>query len=269
MLALAAAMGVLVGVTLGSLGGGGSILAVPALVYVLGQDVHAATTGSLVIVSISALTGMVAHARNGRVRVRAGLMFGALGIAGSLLGSRLSVTVAPAVLLTAFAALLLVAAAAMTLQRRRGKRAAVSDGPGAQAQSASAPPRRPRLRAGVTLLLAATGVGLLTGFFGVGGGFVVVPALVVILGFPMHLAVGTSLLVMVINSGVALLARLDHGVELDWPVLAAFTLAAVFGSLLGSRVAARVRADRLSFAFTCLLVVVAAYTAARSIPELF
>ena len=241
----------------------------PALVYVLGQDAHAATTGSLVIVSISALTGMVAHLRNGRVRVGPGLTFGALGIAGSLVGSRLSATVEPAVLLTGFAGLMLVAAAAMTRAGASHSAPRSLHGPGAQARAVSAPPRRSRLRAGVTLILAASGVGLLTGFFGVGGGFVVVPALVVILGFPMHLAVGTSLLVMVINSGVALLARLGHGVELDGPVLAVFTLAAVLGSLIGSRVAARVRPDRLSFAFTCLLVVVAAYTAARSVPALF
>ncbi len=271
MLALAAAMGVLVGITLGALGGGGSILAVPALVYVLGQDAHAATTGSLVIVGISALTGMIAHARAGRVRVGPGLTFGALGVVGSLVGSRLSATVAPAVLLTGFAGLMLVAAAAMTARRHQAQteRLELSDGPGARARAHTMTPHRSRLRAVVTLVLAATGVGLLTGFFGVGGGFVVVPALVVLLGFPMHLAVGTSLLVMVINSGVALVARLGQGVELDWPVLAAFTVAAVVGSLLGSLVASRVRPERLSFAFTCLLVVVAAYTAVRSIPALF
>ena len=97
--------GLLIGLSLGALGGGGSILTVPALVYVLGQSPVAATTGSLVIVGITALAGMVAHARAGRVRVGQGLLFGVLGVAGSWYGSRLSASVAPAVLLAAFSVL--------------------------------------------------------------------------------------------------------------------------------------------------------------------
>jgi uncharacterized membrane protein YfcA len=116
---------------------------------------------------------------------------------------------------------------------------------------------------------AASVVGLLTGFFGVGGGFVIVPALVLALGFPMPVAVGTSLLVIAINSAVALLTRLGGGVHLDWGLLAAFTAAAIAGSFAGSRIASRVDPRRLTLAFVVLLVAVAAYTAARSVPHVF
>ncbi len=111
-------------------------------------------------------------------------------------------------------------------------------------------------------------VGLLTGFFGVGGGFVIVPALVLALGFDMPVAVGTSLLVISVNSVSALAARLGGHVQLDWSLLATFTAAAIVGSIVGNRVASRIDAVKLTLAFTGLLVVVACYTAARAIPHL-
>jgi uncharacterized protein len=278
VIAVAVPIGLLIGLSLGALGGGGSILTVPALVYLLHQSPHAATTGSLLVVGITALAGTAAHLREGRVRLGAGAVFGLLGVAGSYLGTRLSTRLDPHVLLSAFAGLMLVAAAAMGRRRpdphgtpqptaRRG----ADEASGAVAILANpAPSTRPRLDgAGLArLLAAATGVGLLTGFFGVGGGFVIVPALVLVLGFPMPAAVGTSLLVIAINSATALAARLGSPVHLDWPLLAAFTAAAIAGSLAGNRVASRVQPDRLIRAFIVLLVLVAAYTAARSIPHL-
>ena len=118
------------------------------------------------------------------------------------------------------------------------------------------------------MVLTATVVGLLTGFFGVGGGFVVVPALVLVLGFAMPVAVGTSLLVISINSASALIARLGHGLALDWALIGSFTAAAIIGSLLGGRVTSRVQPRLLAQGFALLLVAVALYTAARSIPQL-
>jgi len=118
------------------------------------------------------------------------------------------------------------------------------------------------------VLVTATAVGLLTGFFGVGGGFAVVPALVIALGFAMPVAVGTSLLVIVVNSASALLARAGQGIHPDWVLLGTFSLAAIVGSVLGGRVASRVAPRTLSRAFTALLVLVALYTAARSVPQL-
>ncbi len=123
-------------------------------------------------------------------------------------------------------------------------------------------------RQDLKIITAATAVGLLTGFFGVGGGFVIVPALVLALGFDMPAAVGTSLLVIAINSAAALAARLGSHAHLDWPLLAVFTLAALAGTLAGNRIAFRVDASRLTAAFTVLLVAVVAYSLCRSVPGL-
>ena len=304
MLAIAVPAGLLIGLSLGALGGGGSILTVPALVYLLHQQPHAATTGSLLIVGITALAGMTAHQRAGRVRIAQGITFGVLGVAGSYAGTRLSASIKPDLLLTLFAGLMLVAAAAMLLRRRAaaGDRvrapetdpapaavapggAAIASGRGKSVavtldRSASAAPpqagtgswrrlRRPHApRQSLKIVAAATGVGLLTGFFGVGGGFVIVPALVLALGFEMPVAVGTSLLVIAINSAAAFAARLGSHVHLNWPLLAVFTLAALAGTLAGNRIASRVDAARLTVAFTMLLIAVAVYTLCRSVPGL-
>jgi uncharacterized membrane protein YfcA len=267
MLAVALPIGLLIGLSLGALGGGGSILTVPALVYLLGQDPRAATTGSLLIVGVTALAGMAAHHRAGRVRVVQGLVFGVLGIAGAYVGSRLSATVAPAVLLAAFSVLMLVVAAMMVVRRRAAAgevEVSSLDGPVLQLRPTFVCDCPQVLK----VVAVASAVGLLTGFFGVGGGFVVVPALVLALGFTMPAAVGTSLLVIAINSTSALLSRMGTGVHLDWALIGVFTLAAIVGSVLGGRLATRVRPERLTAAFTVLLVVVALYTAVRSLPQL-
>ncbi len=296
--------GLLIGLSLGALGGGGSILTVPALVYLLHQRPHAATTASLLIVGITALAGMAAHWRAGRVRAIQGITFGVLGVAGSYAGSRLSASIHPDLLLTLFAGLMLVAAAAMLRRRRRpaerpmpaataaasgslppgtssehtiipasaGKARTVTvDRPVPPASARQTEARRsgtPAARRALKVTAAATAVGLLTGFFGVGGGFVIVPALVLALGFDMPTAVGTSLLVISINSAAALGARLGGGVHLDWQLTGVFTLAALAGTLAGNRVASRVSASRHAAAFTVLLIAVAAYTLSRSLPAL-
>ncbi len=258
-------MGLLVGLSLGTLGAGGSILTIPALIYLLGQGPRAAAMGSLVIVATTSLVGMIPHLRHGRVRVTQGIVFGLLGVVGSVLGSHLSAAVSGPALLSAFAGLLFVVA---WLMMRRA-RSSVPGGAGDQ-------PDRPaglrwllsHPRELARLLGAATGVGLLTGFFGVGGGFAVVPALVLVLGLSMPTAVGTSLIVIAVNSLTAMGSRLGLGIELDWAVIGGFSVFAVVGSLLGARVARRVDPRRLTLAFVVLLVIVAAYTAAVNVPQL-
>jgi len=272
LLALAVPLGVVVGITVGALGGGGSILTVPALVYALGQDPRTATTASLIIVGVTTLIGMVPHARAGRVRLGQGVVFGLLGVGGAYLGSLLSASVDPDVLLVAFAGLMFVVAGVMTRRRRSAARAEAA-GRG-QPEARTSPmltlrPFRCDCRAVGTLLLTATAVGLLTGFFGVGGGFAVVPALVLVLRLPMPVAVGTSLVVITINSASALVSRLGQDVTLDWALIGSFTVAAVVGSLVGARITSRVSPARLNLAFTILLVAVAVYTAASSILRLF
>lgn len=262
---LAVAAGLVIGVVVGALGGGGAILAVPVLVYLLGEDPRQATTSSLVVVGSSALVGMVGHLRAGRVRVADGLVFGVLGVAGAWLGSLAATGIDPALLMAAFAALLAVVAGTMVGRALRGR----GDGAVEPRPVLQRHPLRvhwPRLAG---LVVAATVVGLLTGFFGVGGGFMIVPALVLVLGFGMKPAVGTSLLVIVVNSAAALAARLGTGVELDVPLVAVFTAAAVVGSILGGRVTNAVEPRTLNIAFAALLVAVAAYTTWQSIPSLF
>jgi uncharacterized membrane protein YfcA len=304
-------LGFLIGLSLGTLGGGGSILAVPALVYGAGEAAHAATTTSLVVVGSTALVGMVGHFRAGRVRLWAGLGFGLVGIGGSFIGSALNRHIPGDVLLLAFSGLILIAAWRMhqhhtetpchTKQQAAALRAASSDGssrglsassstaqldthgasttptlhsagdpvPSAQTASSSAPPRRARATVDTVLrvVVAGTAVGFLTGFFGVGGGFVIVPALVLALGYAMPNAVGTSLLVIAVSSAEGLVFRLSNG-GIDWRIALPFTIAGIIGVLLGDRIAGRVPAAKLTLWFVWLLVAVAAYTAAQSLVAL-
>jgi uncharacterized membrane protein YfcA len=256
---LAVPLGLLVGVTLGAVGGGGSILTVPALIYALGEDPRNATTGSLVIVGLTAVTETMGHARAGRVRWVPGLVFGVIGVGGSVIGSRLNKLVEPNVLLLAFAGLMLLAAAAML--RRSAQR---------RSMPTSARPAAGRGVTGKRILMVAvvgTVVGFLTGFFGVGGGFIVVPGLVLALDFGMAEAVGTSLLVIGLNSAIALGAR--GGVTaVDWHVVLPFAVTAMAGSMLGNRVAGRFSAPVLERIFAGLLMVLSGYVATRSILRL-
>jgi uncharacterized membrane protein YfcA len=274
LLAVAAVAGLLIGLSLGALGGGGSVLAVPVLVYALGQSPAQATTGSLVVVGLTSLIGTVTAHRSGNLMLGRGVAFGAVAIAGAALGARASALVPGPVLMAAFAVLLLVVAGVMAARQLRTRRATRrGEQPPARAQLddpiitfsphfACACPRA------LKVLLTATVVGLLTGFLGVGGGFLVVPALVLALGLPMGLAAGTSLVVITITSAAALVVRAGHGAQPDWLMVAALTVFAVAGGWFGARLACRVRTDRLQTSFTALLLLVAAYTATRAVPAL-
>lgn len=260
---LASPLGLVIGVSLGGLGGGGSILAVPALVYGAGQNPSQATTTSLVLVAVTAVIGIVPHLRAGRVRLVPGALFGLAGIGGSLAGSRANTNVDPDVLLLAFSVLMLVAAYAMARRLREPAARPVELRPLSAAVATFGPAAHVELRTVVRVLAAGTVVGLLTGFFGVGGGFVIVPALVLALGFSMPDAVGTSLLVISINAVVALGPRLGAG-SIDWGTVVPFTVASLFGVAIGTHLAKTRDPSALQRWFVGLLVVVALYTAARS-----
>jgi uncharacterized protein len=279
MIAGAVALGLLIGLALGALGGGGSILTVPVLVFVLGMTAQEATTASLVIVGVTAAAATLGHARSRHTRWRAGALLALLGVPASVLGSQLNRQVDQDVLLAAFAALMLVAATGMLLRARAtpgtdaGARPDGEDTAGSGARGATltldrtrrtAAATRTRVRHAAGLAVAGLVIGFLTGFLGVGGGFVVVPVLVVLMRVPMPVAVGTSLLVISLNSAVALAARAGHG-SFAWDVIVPFTLAAVAGSLAGKRVAGRIRPTTLTVAFAVLLVVVAVYVGARAV----
>ncbi len=268
-----APLGLIIGITLGALGGGGAILTVPILVYLLGQAPLAATSGSLIIVGLSSLVGLIPHYRVRRVRILEGLTFGAVGIIGTVVGSAASAAIRPELLMSMFSVLMYVVAGLMIKkvrdQRRLARHHAAAGTTPAEPEPLTLGALRRNPGALVKVVLTATGVGLLTGFFGVGGGFAVVPALVLALGFAMPTAVGTSLLVIAVNSATALASRLGTGVEIDWPLILTFSLFAAGGSLLGARVARKANPHTLSVAFTVLMIAVGTYVGIVNIPQLF
>jgi uncharacterized membrane protein YfcA len=259
---LASPLGFLIGLSLGALGGGGSILAVPVLVYVAGQEPRAATATSLLLVGSAAVAGLGSHWRAGRVRVGIGLVFGLTGAGGSIAGTALNRHVDPDVLLLGFAVLVCVAAWRMLT----GCPTCTKVGEAREVRGAgTATLIRARVdpRTIVAVLIAGSAVGFLTGLFGVGGGFVIVPALALALKLPMPQAIGTSLLVVAVNSAMALASRLAT-TSIDWHITLPFAVAAIAGVLTGGRVADRLDPARSLRWFAALLVAVAAYTATRA-----
>jgi hypothetical protein len=263
---LASPFGFLTGLSLGALGGGGSILAVPALVYVVGLSASSATATSLAVVSVTAVWALARHHRAGNVRVGPGVLFALAGIGGSIVGSMLNRSADPNLLLLGFAALMLAAAVGM-VRRARGKLGAGDELADRGDEGTVATKRRIDAKTVVGVAVGGTLVGFLTGFFGVGGGFVIVPMLVLLLGFSMRDAVGTSLLVIAISSAIALVPRLGTD-ALDPAVTISFTLSALVGATLGTRVATRVDPARLVGWFGVLLVAVALYTGISSLAAL-
>lgn len=268
MTLVAAAVALLVGLTLGALGGGGAVLAVPAFVHLLDQTPQQAMTASLVVVGVTSLVALVPHARRGNVRVAQGLTFGAVGTIGSYAGARVSAHLPDRTLMLLFAVLLVVIAAVMVRRFRRAAARPATSTPATSTPAASTTETsgggdgsgRDGIRV-LALVTTASAVGFLTGLLGVGGGFVVVPALTLALALPMPVAVGTSLLVIAVNSATALVARTSVAVEgLDWPVIALFTAVAVMASLVGTRLAAVLSARQQAGTFAALLLVVAAVT---------
>lgn len=261
---LASPLGLLIGLALGTLGSGGSILAVPALVYAAGETPRAATATSLLLVAAAAAVGLWTHARAGRVRFATGAAFGLVGTGGSLAGTALNQRIDADVLLLAFSGLILIAAWRMIT----GCPSCTRAGEARALAGTTAAAHRSWTGAGAALVFViATIVGFLTGLFGVGGGFVVVPALTLVLGFAMPEAIGTSLLVVLINSIVALGARLD-GADIHWPLATAFTATAVAGALMGGRFAGRLDPERTLRYFAAGLVVLAVYTAMSALANL-
>lgn len=261
---LASPLGFLIGLSLGALGAGGSILAVPALVYVAGQDPKAATTSSLILVGVAAAVGLGSHLRAGRVHVGTGIAFGLAGVGGSLAGSGINRHLDPNALLLGFSALVLIAAWRMlvgcpTCTKVGEERASrVSAAAGAVVTRTNIEARQV-----AQVLVAGSAVGFLTGLFGVGGGFVVVPALAVVLRLPMPEAIGTSLIVIAINCGAALVTRVAT-TSIDWATTVPFAVTALAGVITGGRIAGQLNAERSLRWFAGFLVVVALYTAARS-----
>ncbi len=250
MTALALGLALLVGLTLGLLGGGGSILTVPFLVYALGMETKEAIATSLLVVAITSAAAMVSHARAGRVRWRTGALFGAAGMAGAYAGGRLAAFIPGAWLLVAFGLMMLATAFAM-LRPSKGR--------------ALASEEKPELSV-VRVVLDGLVVGLVTGLVGAGGGFLVVPALALLGGLPMSAAIGTSLLVIAMKSSAGFAGYL-HSVDVNFPLALGFSAVAVVGSLLGSRWAGKLSQATLRKAFGVFVVVMGVFVLGKQIPE--
>ena len=272
VLIVAVAAGALIGLSLGALGGGGSIMAVPVLVYLLDQSPAQATTGSLVVVGTTSLIAAAAAHRAGNVLLGRGVVFGIVAIGGAAAGAKAAALVREDVLLATFAGLMLLVGALMAWRLLRPHR-----GPG--------PPPAPRptiakpiitftptfacqCARALTVLMTATAVGLVTGFLGVGGGFLVVPALLLALALPMEYAAGTSLVVITITSISALVVRTGTGTSPDWGPVLVLTAASASAAVAGAHLAGRLSAVRLQGAFTFLVLGIAVFTATRALPAL-
>jgi uncharacterized membrane protein YfcA len=246
-LLVAMLLSVVAGVLLGLLGGGGSIVMVPILHYVLGMEAHGAVGTSLLVIGATSAVALTLHARKQNVRWAIGLWFGVAGMAGSFVAGRLSAHVPDAVLLLLFGTMMLVTATAM-LRRRAAPEEAAGPGSGEVIATFS-----PALAAA-----AGLGVGALTGLVGVGGGFLIVPALVLIGKVPMRKAVGTSLFVIVLQSSAALAGYLAHA-SIPLGTAGAVAAAATVGSVAGVALGDRVSPDRLRVFFAIFVFVMGAF----------
>lgn len=250
-LVITLALAVLVGVSLGLLGGGGSILTVPILTYVLGMPPKEAIAASLFVVGTTAIVSVISHARAGRVAWRTGIIFGLAGMTGAFVGGLLGGYIPGAILMLLFAAMMVATAVAMIRGRKKG------GGEGAE---------RGHLPI-VRILLDGFAVGLVTGLVGAGGGFLIVPALVLLGGLPMALAVGTSLLIIAMKSFAGLGGYLLT-VQLDWPVVLGVTAAAIVGSFIGARLVGIVPEKALRQGFGWFVLAMGAFILFQEVPPI-
>ncbi len=243
-LLLLVGVGVALGLALGLFGGGGGILAVPLLLAV-GVPADEAATTSLVVVAAAAVGGVIQNVRVGRVAWREALTFGVIGVPAAMLGSVLALNTADAIKLFGFTVLMVVAGGLMLFKALRGQ--------------AGDPDRATQRRPWVLVIAAALVVGLVTGFFGVGGGFLVVPALALVIGLPMRIATASALVVIVINSAAALVPRI--GEAFDPTASAVVAVSAVITTVLAARWSNRWSGKSLGVGFAILVLVMAAVTA--------
>jgi uncharacterized membrane protein YfcA len=246
-IAISLALGALIGVLLGLLGGGGSILAVPALIYGLGSGIQQAIPVSLIVVASASVVGALPKIRAGRVRWRMAGIFAAAGIPAAVAGSAISRHLPQSALLVGFAVVMVVSGIRMLIDQG-------VTGTACKIQAGQVNWRRCLPRSiGAGLL-----VGLLTGLFGVGGGFLIIPALVVVLGVEMTTAIGTSLVIITANSIAGLFSHLQ-AISIDWQATAAFVLAAMATSLTAGFFGTRTDTARLHRWFAYLVFAVAGY----------
>lgn len=254
LLYLAVVFGAVIGLALGLLGAGGSILAVPALVYGVGQPLQTAIPTSLAVVAVSALGGLLPRERRGAVRWPVALVFGAAGTPAAFGGAALGRLVPQQWLLLAFAGLMVVVAVRMLR--------------GGENETGACRTHEGRINWRSCLpkaVLAGGLVGVLTGLFGVGGGFVIVPALALLLGLEAHQAVATSLVVVLINSVSGLVAHAGTADTINYPVLLLFAGASLVVSIVAARLSTRLNAATVRRGFSFVVLAVAVFVAVAAI----
>lgn len=249
MSVLGVALALLVGIVLGLLGGGGSILALPVFLYVFGVDTKPAVAMSLAVVGMSAFVGFLTHWKQGTVRLRVALPFGGCAMVSAFATARVTHRVPPSIQLGLFAVFAFSAAFFM-----------LRDSLKPDATAAASAEEEPRF--GVGLGLQALGVGALTSLIGAGGGFVIVPALVLLAGVPVKPAVGSSLLIITMNALSGFVGYIGQ-VPIDWPLVTSFTALAAVGAVIGTRFNRRVPQRRIKQGFAVLIIVLGGYLFVR------
>jgi uncharacterized membrane protein YfcA len=233
-------LGAVVGASLGLIGAGGAILAVPGLVAVLGLSATAATTSSTIIVGSAALAGVLSRRKTGTVDVKVGLTFSAVGIVGTFIGTLLLKVIPENVTLVIFAFLMFGAGYAMCCKK-----------------TPEPIQTKPKWH---LVIIAATYVGILTGLLGIGGGFLIVPALILFLKVPTKTAAGTSLLAITANSLLAFILRYEFWDQIPVMEVAVFTISAITASLILSPIAGKLNANVLKKSFSVVIILVGIYT---------
>lgn len=239
-----------IGLSLGLIGGGGSILTVPILVYLLGVDPHEAVAMSLAVVGATSLLGAYLHWRKHNMDFWSGSLFGIAGIIGAFIGSPLTNMVSAEALLLIFGVLMFVVAVSMIWRRD---------------STLTESPHRPHPAQGV---LAGLGVGIMTGFLGVGGGFLIVPALVFFGGLNMKRAIGTSLFVIFLNCVAGLVGHLSQA-AFNWTLTVEVMVLAVGGAIVGTILSHRIAAERLQSIFAVLVLGVATFLVVKNYAIVF
>ena len=242
---LALPFGIGIGLVVGTIGGGGAILALPILIYVLGEPVGPASTASLIVVALGASVGAGAQALSGRVDWRVTIAFSIPAALGAYVGTVVSSEVSAKLLVLTFVPVML-SAAALTYVR------------GSVPSQREEEPNAPRT-ARLPTALSGLAVGSMTGFFGVGGGFLIVPALTLLLGLGLRRAIATSLAIITLTGIAALASHLARGAQPDWPLTATLCAGAAVGALWGTRVGRRLDPDTLAHAFAVVVAALALF----------
>jgi uncharacterized membrane protein YfcA len=265
MVFLTLIFGAFVGYALGLTGGGGSLLAVPLLVYGLGESPRTAIGVSLATVAVMAASGLWGKYRRGEVEVKTGLIFAVAGMLSAPLGTWVSGNLSETVLLTSFSMLMMLIAVRMWLVAGAAKKKAVEQENGASCRRDVAGQLSLTSRCTVLLIIVGLLTGFLSGLFGIGGGFVIVPALVLFTKMPIHRAVGTSLLVIVLIGASGVVAQFQAGSGVSLALIAWFAGGGLIGMQIGFKSATKISGERLQRGFSMGIIVVAIWIVSKTL----